>query len=97
IVGPKVSRVSMGTVAVLTALVAGNPYVFKIFVNGLESGVVAIAYAGLVAAVLKRDNRLVAIWLVVAFLARTDAVFVIGCLFLWETRAWRRFVPVSVV
>jgi hypothetical protein len=97
IVGPKLSRVSTGTVAVLLALIAGNPYVFKIFVNGLESGVVALAYAGLVAAVLKRNDRLVALCLVLAFLSRTDAVFVIGFLFLFEARAWRRFVPVGVV
>ena len=96
IVGPKLTRVSTGTVAVLLALIAGNPYVFKIFVNGLESGVVTLAYAGLIAAVLKRNDRLVSFWLVVAFLGRTDAVFVIGCLFL-ATWAWRRFVPVAVV
>lgn len=96
IVGPRLSRVSTGTAAVLLALVAGNPYVLKIFVNGLESGITALAYAGLIAAVLKRDDRLVSIWLVVAFLGRTDAVFVIGCLFL-ATRAWQRFVPVGVV
>ena len=97
IVGPKLSRVSTGTVAVLLALIAGNPYVFKIFVNGLESGVVALAYAGLIAAILKRNDRLVALFLVLAFLSRTDAVFFIGCLFLFEPRAWRRFLPVGVV
>ena len=82
IVGPRLSKVSTTTAAVLLALIAGNPYVFKIFVNGLESGVTAFAYAGLIAAVLKRNDRLVAVFLVIAFLGRTDAVFVIGCLFL---------------
>ena len=96
IVGPRLSRVSTGTVAVLLALIAGNPYVLKIFVNGLESGVTALAYAGLIAAVLKRDDRMIAVWLVVAFLGRTDAVFVVACLFI-ATRAWRRFVPVGIV
>jgi hypothetical protein len=96
IIGPRLSRVSTATTAVLTALVAGNPYVLKIFVNGLESGITALAYAGLIAAVLKRDERLISLWLVIAFLGRTDAVFVIGCLFL-ATRAWRWFVPVGSV
>lgn len=96
IVGPKLSRVSTATVALLLALVAGNPYVFKIFVNGLESGVVALAYTGLIAAVLQRNDRLVMVWLVVAFLGRTDALFVVGCLFL-ATWGWRRFIPVGVV
>ncbi|MEY2421573.1 MAG: hypothetical protein QOI95_1640 [Acidimicrobiaceae bacterium] len=96
IVGPRLSRVSTGTVAVLMALIAGNPYVLKIFVNGLESGVTALAYAGLIAAVLKRNERLMAVMLVVAFLGRTDAVFVIACLFV-ATRAWQRFVPVGAV
>ena len=96
IVGPRLSRVSTATTAVLMALFAGNPYVLKIFVNGLESGVTALAYAGLIAAVLKRDDRLISLCLVIAFLGRTDAVFVIGCLFL-ATRAWRWFVPVGAV
>jgi hypothetical protein len=34
---------------------------------------------------------------VLAFLSRTDAVFVIGCLLLWRPSEWRRFVPVGVV
>src|SRR5215831_3669051 len=37
------------TVVVLLALVAGNPAVLKVFVNGLESGITALAYAGLLA------------------------------------------------
>jgi hypothetical protein len=96
IVGPKLTRVSTTTAAVLMALIAGNPYVFKIFVNGLESGLVALAYAGLIAAVLRRDERLVAVWLVIAFLGRTDAVFVAGCLLL-ATWGWRRFVPLGCI
>ena len=57
----------------------------KIFVNGLESGVTALAYAGLLAVALRRRSSPVAlaVLLVVAFLGRTDAVFVIGCLFVW--------------
>jgi hypothetical protein len=93
------------TVAALLALVGGNPAVVKIFVNGLESGVVALAYAGLVAVTVRRRSSpaLLALVLVIAFLARTDAVFVIGCLFLWTVRFDRRrevllaFVPVAVV
>jgi hypothetical protein len=98
-----------GTVVVLMALVAGNPAVLKIFVNGLESGVAAVAYAGLLALAVRTRRRapvLLAVLLVLAFLGRTDAVFVIACLFVWtmltvdpdERRAaLLPFIPVTVV
>jgi hypothetical protein len=97
IVGPRLSRVSTATVVVLFALFAGNPYVFKIFVNGLESGLVSFAYTGLLWAVVTKRERWIAPLLVLAFLSRTDAVFVIGCLFLASWPQWRRFVPVTAV
>jgi hypothetical protein len=93
------------TVAVLLALVGGNPAVLKIFVNGLESGITAAAYAGLLAVAMRRRSSPVAlaVLLIIAFLGRTDAVFVIGCLFVWTVCVDRRrrallpFVPVTVV
>lgn len=93
------------TVAVLLVLVGGNPAVLKIFVNGLESGIVALAYAGMLALAMRRRSSpaVLAALLVVAFLGRTDAIFVIGCLFLW-TLCFDRvresliaFVPVAIV
>jgi hypothetical protein len=93
------------TVAALLALVAGNPAVLKVFVNGLESGITALAYAGLLALSARRRTLplALALLLVLAFLGRTDAVFVIGCLFLWTLCVDRRgdavlpFIPVAVV
>ena len=97
LVGKQLTRVSTPTVAVLFALVAANPYVMKLFVNGLESGVAALAYAALLWAVVEKRTRWIAPLLVLAFLSRTDAVIVMGCLFLWSPREWRRFVPAGVV
>lgn len=97
IVGPRLTRTSTPTVAVLLALAAGNPYVIKLFVNGLESGITAVAYAALLAAVIEKRTRWIAPLLVLAFLSRTDAVFVIACLLLWRPSEWRRFIPVGVV
>jgi hypothetical protein len=104
-VGEQFRRRCTITVAVLLALVAGNPAVLKIFVNGLESGVTAIAYAGLLALAVRRRSSPVAlaVLLVVAFLGRTDAVFVIGGLFVWTILTERRrdavlpFIPVAIV
>ena len=101
-VGPRLTRRTVAPVAVLVVLIAVNPAVAKVFVNGLESGVAALAYAGLLAFDL-RHKRPSALLLVVAFLARTDAVFVIGALLLWSLLLDRRrevlvrFVPVSLV
>jgi len=96
LVGRRISSRAAATVAVLLAVIAGSPAVLKVFVNGLESGAVSVAYAALLVAVVDRRDRWVAPLLVVAFLSRTDAVFVIGCYVIWS-RAWRRAVPVAVV
>ena len=102
-------------------LVAGNPFVVRTFVNGLESGVVVVVGALIVDRALDGDGRWLAddiesrrrlimgMLLVLAFLARTDAVLLAACLGLWclaearglGVRALRRlaelFGPVAVV
>ena len=96
IVGARVTRASLRIVVPLFVLVAANPYVIKTFVNGLESGITALANVLLIAAVIDDRTRWIPVLLVFAFVGRTDALFVVGCLFL-VSRAWRRFVPVAVV
>lgn len=93
-------RAAAMTVGALALLVGTNPYVVKIFVNGLESGLAALVYAGLLTVMVDGRRRWLAPLLVLAFLARTDAAIVIGCLFVWmylTERVWRPFVPAGVV
>ncbi len=90
-------------VAVFVLLVA-NPFVVKVFVNGLESAVVLVVDAILLWIVVRgvpaaathwtdgRSSRWrlgVGLLLAVAFLARTDAVLLVGTLGLWVLfEAW---------
>lgn len=81
-------------VACVFVLLASNPFIVKVFVNGLESGVAVLACAALLSVASRRRGswlgdtttrwRLgVGFLLVFAFLARTDAVFVIASLGIW--------------
>lgn len=91
--GAAASRRASSTLAVLLFLAAGNPFVLKLFVNGLESGLVALAAALLLAASVRRRGHLLGgqrrdrlafgALLAFAFLARTDAVLLIGAAGLW--------------
>jgi hypothetical protein len=100
---PRLSGRSQRTAAVALAVVffiaAANPFVMKTFVNGLESGIAAVAAAGLLVLACRRGQ-----WLpgesrraqlgagavfAVAFLARTDAVFFIGAALVWSVLASR--------
>jgi hypothetical protein len=94
------------TVVLVTVfvLLVANPFVVKVFVNGLESAVVLVVDALLLWIVVKgmpgattdwmdgRSSRWrvgVGLLLAVAFLARTDAVLLVGCLGLWVLfEAW---------
>jgi hypothetical protein len=98
------ARWCTGLVVAIFVLVFANPFVVKVFVNGLESAVVvvvdavllAIAVAGMPGAAVRwvdgRSTRWrfgVGVVLALAFLARTDAVILIGCLGLWcLVEAW---------
>ena len=83
---------------VVFALLVVNPFVVKVFVNGLESAVVLVIDAALLWLVVRGmpaaaphwvDDRSprwrlgVGVLLALAFLARTDAVLLIACLGLW--------------
>lgn len=85
-------RAAATTGAVLF-LLGANPYVIKTTVNGLESGVVVLSQAALLAIAWTQRGRLLAAptrtrWLfagllALAFLARTDAIVLIGCVGVW--------------
>ena len=76
-------------VAVVWFLVAANPYVLKLFVNGMESGLVALLGALVLALAVRTDGNplerpvLLAVLLCLSFLARTDAALWIVVLLAW--------------
>lgn len=82
------------TLAITLGLVAGSPFVVKVFVNGLESGIAATCDAALLYLAIRNSGRWidgtttrwrvgVSLLLAVSFLARTDAVFMLAALGLW--------------
>ncbi|MCX7620401.1 MAG: hypothetical protein N2037_06100 [Acidimicrobiales bacterium] len=81
------------TVTSSLILITANPFVVKVFVNGMESGVAIVCYAALLYAAVRWqggfvDGRLtrqftVGLLLALTFLARTDAVFFIACFAIW--------------
>lgn len=87
-----------GTVVLagLWFLVGANPYVLKLFVNGMETGLAALLGAVLLA--MSAHHRgdplhrpvVAAAVCGLAFLARTDAVFLIGSLLCWSAVLRRR-------
>jgi hypothetical protein len=92
---PMARRWAVFGVVTAFVLVAGNPFVVRTFVNGLESGVVVLVGALILDRALDGDGRWLAdgveprrrlimgMLLVAAFLARTDAVLLAGCLGVW--------------
>ena len=92
-VARRLRRAASAVVAATLALVALNPFLVKVVANGLESGVVVPIYAALLLVGCRRRGRWLAgshasRWataalLALAFLARTDAILLIGCLGLW--------------
>src|SRR5690554_1035531 len=102
-------RIAAGTparhlaTAVLVAaflLFAANPFVTRMFVNGLESGLSVLIYALLLARIggigapriSQADDRHragTALLLLAAVLTRTDAVLLVGCIALWAAAELR--------
>ena len=92
--GDRLANWCTAMVAVTLAVCAGNPFIVKVFVNGLESGVLVLLDA-LVLAVGARwrgrwltsgtgSARLgVGVLLALTILARTDSVLLVGALGLW--------------
>ena len=86
-------RAASWVVAITLALVAVNPFVAKVVANGLETGIAVPLYAALLLLAARRRGRWLggshgsrwatAVLLSFAFLARTDAILLIGCLGLW--------------
>lgn len=90
------------TVAVTFALVFANPFVARVFVNGMESGLLVLLYAALFVMVVRRPDPEswirkasrpwqvgVAALLVLLFLARTDTIVMSGLLGIWLlAKAW---------
>lgn len=83
-------------VAVLWFVMGANPYVLKIFVNGMETGLAALLGALVLAAAVRDDGDLAArparaaVLLPLLFLARTDAALLIGAGLLWTVVLRRR-------
>lgn len=87
--------------AVVLALVAGNPFVVKMMVNGMESGIVITFDAALLYLAVRHRGRWldgtstawrlgVGLLVAGAFLARTDGALLAACLGLWWlAEAWR--------
>ena len=92
--GPRAAAWCTATVAVTLAVTGGNPFIVKVFVNGLESGVLVLLDA-LILAVgsvwrtrwLTRGTRgarlAVGCLLALTILARTDSVLLVAGLGLW--------------
>lgn len=96
-----------GAVVTVWVLATANPAVLRLFVNGMESGLVALAGSLLLASAVRHRGDLLAapvhttVLLCVAFLARTDAVVVAGVALVWcvvlRRRIDRRVLAVAVV
>jgi hypothetical protein len=81
------------TIGAMLFLLGANPYVIKTTVNGLESGLVVLVDAALLTMAWTRKGRLLdgtdasrwgfGVLLALAFLARTDALVLVGCAGLW--------------
>jgi len=81
-------------VALTLAAAAGNPFIVKVFVNGLESGVLVLLDAAVLAIAARRRGRWLtgeatpgrlatAVLLGLIILARTDSVLLVAALGLW--------------
>jgi hypothetical protein len=92
--GDRLAIWGTATVACAMAVAAGNPFVVKVFVNGLESGVLVLLDALVLAVGARWRGRVlaggsgrarvaVACLLALTILARTDSVLLIGALGLW--------------
>jgi hypothetical protein len=92
-VARRLRRAASIVLATVAALVALNPFVTKVVANGLETGIAVPLYAAILLIGVRRNGRWLggshaARWgtaalLSLAFLARTDAILLIGCLGLW--------------
>ncbi len=105
---PRTVRTASLLIAAAFALVAANPFVVKSFVNGLEPGVGVLVVALLLwygsridgrwlAATTPRQRRALSVLLTLAFLARTDAAFLLACIAIACVIEWLRTTPRPVM
>lgn len=98
---PSAQRSARFTVAIVFTLIAFNPFVVKVFVNGLETGIQVtllcmVLVAGSTAAPLwspsasRRQHIGVGMLLALCFLGRTDSVLLIASVFVWWVALARR-------
>ena len=91
---PKARRLADAAVVVVFAVLAINPFLFKMVVNGLESGLVmpvgalliwwSVKFGGRFVSRTNRSQRVTTgVILAVAFLSRTDAILLIGSVGAW--------------
>ncbi|MBI2705058.1 MAG: hypothetical protein HYX32_07180 [Actinobacteria bacterium] len=94
--GPMPGAANVGSVTLAATLVlfAGSPFIVKVFVNGLESGIAATVDSALLYVAIRQRGRWlvgtsargrlgVSLLLALAFLARTDAAFLLASLGIW--------------
>lgn len=91
---PGARRACDAVLVVVTLALVGNPFLFKMVVNGLESGLVfpvgvalltwSLRFRGRFVSRANRAQRLVTgVLLAVAFLSRTDAIVLMGVIGVW--------------
>jgi hypothetical protein len=101
--GDRAARWCTAVVALALVAVAANPFVVKVFVNGMESGVLVLLDAAVLAVGAarrgrflftggRRDRWLIGVLLSLTLLARTDGVLLLAVLGLW-TLAEARTAP----
>ena len=90
------SRRGTALLATLWFVIGANPYVLKLFVNGMETGVAALVGALLLSASVRHGGDVLrrpvagAVLLALLFLARTDAALLIAPAFGWVVLLRRR-------
>jgi hypothetical protein len=93
---PAAARRGALLLGALWFVLGANPFVLKLFVNGMETGLAALVAASLLALSVRtsgdplRHPRLAGALLVLAFLARTDVAVVLAALFVWTVVRRRR-------
>jgi hypothetical protein len=103
----RAARWCTGVVAVALVAVAANPFVVKVFVNGMESGVLVVLDAAVIAVGAARRGRFlttgsardrwaIGLLLALTLLARTDSVILVGVLGLWTLAEARTALRASI-
>lgn len=93
---PAAGRRGTAVVAVLWFLIGANPYILKLFVNGMETGLAVLIGALLLVLALRTEGDLLArprpaaALMAALFLTRTDAAMLVGAAIVYSTLVRRR-------